>query len=169
MKLGSRYLVVAGICAGLSIASAGYIYAADAPQSARMRSADAPRHAMHDPVAAAQQRLDRLGKKLNLKPSQQDAWKSFSAGMLKLAQEHAQEMGKGPLGDRSKLEELSTPDKMEKMAAAMRKHADSLSKLASDTKPFYDQLSPEQKTIFDLYAKNAWHNRMQQGMQHRMH
>lgn len=165
MKPSSLCLVVAGIC----LASAGYSYAADAPQPAPLRGADAPHHAMHDPVVGAQQRLDSLGKKLNLKASQQEAWKSFSAGMLKLAQEHAQEMGKGPLGDHSKHEDLSSPDKMEAMAAAMRKHADSLSKLASDTRPFYDQLSPEQKTIFDLYAKNAWHNRMQHRMQHHMH
>ena len=166
MKLSSQCLVVACVAC---MASVGSAYAADAPQTSAMRSADAPHHAMRDPVAAAQQRLDALGKKLNLKASQQDAWKSFSAGMLKLAQEHAQEMGKGPLGDHAKHEDLSTPDKMEAMAAAMHKHADSLSKLAGDTRPFYDQLSPEQKTIFDLYAKNAWHNRMQHRMQHHMH
>lgn len=169
MKLSSRCLVLAGIF----VASAGYACAADTPPAPPMRGANAPMHAMHDPVAAAQQRLDALGKKLNLKPAQQEAWKSFSDGMLKLAKDHAQEMGKGPLGDRAKLEELSAPEKLEAMAARMRKHADDLGKMAGDIKPFYNQLSPEQKTIFDLFARNAWRDRMQPGMhgpmQHRMH
>ena len=154
---------------GIFIAGLGYVNAADLAQPAMMRGANAPHHALHDPVATAQNRLDRLGAKLNLKSSQQDAWKTFSAAMLKHAQEHAQEMEKWGPGERAKREDLATPDKMEAMAAHMRQGAERLSKLAGDTKLLYDQLSPEQKTIFDLYAKNAWHNRMHNRMQGGMH
>lgn len=155
-SVSSTCLAVAGIL----IAGLGNLNAADAPQPAMMRGGNTPHHAMQDPVAAAQTRLDKLGSKLNLKSSQQDAWKTFSATMVKHAQEHAQEMEKWAPGERAKHEDLATPDKMDAMAARMRKGADRLSKLAGDTKIFYDQLSPEQKTIFDLYAKNAWHKRM---------
>ncbi|MDD5176644.1 MAG: Spy/CpxP family protein refolding chaperone [Sterolibacterium sp.] len=157
-------MVIAGIC----LVSAGYACAADVPQPTSMKGAVASHHAMPDPAATAQQRLDTLGKKLNLKASQQEAWKTFSANMTKLAQEHAQEMGKHSPAERAKFKELSAPDKLEAMATTMHQHADNLSKLAGDTRPFYDQLSPEQKTIFDLYAKNAWHERMQHRMQQRM-
>ena len=168
MKHSSTCLAIAGIFLA-SLGYLGYVNAADVPQAAAMHGGGAMHQAMHDPVAAAQNRLDKLGKKLNLKSSQQDAWKTFSAAMLKHAQDRAQEMGQRGPGEHAKMDEMATPDKMEEMAARMRKGADSLSKLASDTKPFYAQLSPEQKTIFDLYAKNAWHNRMHDRMHGPMH
>ena len=152
--------------AGMFVAGLGYVNAADVAQPAMMQGGMAQHHAMHDPVAAAQNRLDKLGVKLNLKSSQQDAWKTFSAAMLKHAQDHAQPMEQQGPGARAKIEDLPTPDKMEQMAARMRKGADSLSQMASDTKPFYAQLSPEQRTIFDLYAKNTWQNRMHARMHH---
>lgn len=162
MKHASTCIALAGLL------FAGLGHATDVAQPAMAGVANAPHHALQDQVADAQKRLDALGKKLNLQSSQQDAWKAFSAAMTKHAQERAQEMAqRGPV-ERSKLEELATPDKMEKMAAAMRQGADRLSKLASDTKSFYEQLSSEQKTIFDLYAKNAWRDRMHNRMRGHM-
>lgn len=155
--------------AGIFIAGFGYVNAADVGQPGMMKSAYAPHHAMHDPVDMTQERMDKLNAKLKLNPSQQDAWKTFSAAMVGHAQARAQEMEKWAPGAREKLEDLATPDKMAQMAARMRSGADQMSKLAGDTKIFYDQLGSEQKTIFDLYAKNAWHNRMQGRMHDRMH
>ncbi|MFA7268766.1 MAG: Spy/CpxP family protein refolding chaperone [Sterolibacterium sp.] len=167
MKLSftSTCLAISGIC----LAGLGNVNAADAAQPAMMHGANAPLHAMQDSVANVQKRLDTLGKKLNLKSPQQDAWKAFSAAMINHAQEHAQEMAKKGPNEQASMEEMPMPDKMEKMAAAMRQRADHLSKLAGETKIFYDQLSPEQKTIFDLYAKNAWHDRTHNRMHDHMH
>jgi hypothetical protein len=163
-------LAVAGIfIAGFGYTGFGYVSAAETGQPGMMRSAHAPHRAMHDPVAMTQERMDKLNAKLKLNPSQQDAWKTFSAAMVGHAQARAQEMEKCAPGAREKLEDLATPDKMTQMAARMRSGADQMSKLAGDTKIFYDQLGPEQKTIFDLYAKNAWHNRKHDRMHDRMH
>jgi protein CpxP len=121
-----------------------------------------------DPVAATQKRLGQLKQKLNLKPAQQASWDTYANAMTAQARARAQahEQMKG-MGGRDH-ENMSTPEKMEKMAAMMRVGADSLSKSAADTKVFYDGLSVEQRTIFDLYARNAWNSRMQHG-HHDMH
>jgi DNA helicase IV len=122
-----------------------------------------------DPVAAAQKRLAELKQKLNLKPSQQAAWETFSNALTAQARARAQsrEKMKGTFG--RDYENMPTPERMEKMAAMMRSNADSLSKIASDTRIFYDGLSAEQKTIFDLFSKNAWNSRMREHMHHDMH
>ena len=46
------------------------------------------------------------------------------------------------------------------MSQAMRDRADKLQKVAQDTRAFEGVLSPEQKTIFDLYWKAQFHQRM---------
>ncbi|MCX7171354.1 MAG: hypothetical protein NTY41_14010 [Proteobacteria bacterium] len=103
-SVSSTCLAVAGIL----IAGLGSLNAADVAQPAMMRGGNAPHHAMQDPVVAAQTRLDKLGSKLNLKSSQQDAWKTFSTTMIKHAQEHAQEIEKRGPGERSKHDDIPT-------------------------------------------------------------
>ena len=161
MKINSKCILL-----GLYLAGVGIAYAADAPPPATRNGTNAFRYEMKDPAASAQGHLDNLAKKLNLKPSQQDAWKSYAEAMLKLAQEHAQNREAWKSSDYSKLESLSTPEKLEKLAATMRKHADAVSRLASETKPFYDQLSQDQKTIFDLYSKNMMRSHHGHGQHH---
>ena len=46
------------------------------------------------------------------------------------------------------------------MSQAMRDRADKLQTVAQDTRAFEGVLSPEQKTIFDLYWKAQFHQRM---------
>lgn len=121
-------------------------------------------HSQQEPVPATQKRLTELKQKLNLKPSQQTAWDTFSSGLAAQAtlRTQSKEKMKGALGP--DYENLSTPEKMEKMVVMMRSNADFLSKTASITKTFYDGLSTEQKTIFDLFAKTTWTNRMKEQM-----
>lgn len=159
----SSVVVVAGFC----LAGIGFANAADAQKAVVPAGMHAPHHAARDPVAWAQKRLDNLSKKLNLTSAQQSAWSSYSSAILKRAQERGQEMEKRRSADRSKQMEVSTPDRLESMAARMRTGAERLSQLANDTKTFYAALSREQKTIFDLYAANAMRGRM--SMMHRMH
>lgn len=121
-----------------------------------------------DRAAATQKRLADLKQKLNLKPTQQSAWDTFSAAFTAQAKGQAQARENMRSGSRDDYEKLSTPAKMEKMAAMMRSSADSLSKTASDTKTFYEVLTSEQKTIFDLFAKDRWNHRMREHMHHGM-
>jgi len=157
------------VIAGIVVAGIGYVNAADFGSPGLMRSAHAQHQTMHNPLIVTQEHLDKLGAKLKLNPSQQDAWKAFSAAMISHAQVRAQEMEKRAPSARDRLEDIATPDRMAEMAARMRSGADQMSKLADDTKIFYDQLGPEQKTIFDLYARNAWHTRAHDRMRGRMH
>ena len=152
MKASFRSIVaVAGLC----LASIALVNAADSQRAPVSERTPAFKHAPRDPVARTQKRLDNLSKKLNLTPAQQAAWANYSSAMLKLAQERAQEMEKRRSADRSKLGDMSAPERLENMATRMRAGAERLSKLASDTKTFYAELNPAQKTIFDLHAESA--------------
>lgn len=53
-------------------------------------------------------------------------------------------------------ENLTTPEKIGKMSAAMRLNAENLRRTSHIVKDFYDVLSVEQKSIFDLYSTKAW-------------
>ena len=149
------------LVAGLYLGSMGFTNAADSQNVAVSDSVHAMHHAAKDPVDRTQKRLDNLSKKLNLTSAQQPAWTTYSSAMLKLAQARAGEMESWRSADRSQQSEISTPERLERMATRMRTGADRLSKLADDTKTFYAQLSLEQKTIFDLFAANQMRNRMQ--------
>lgn len=160
-------LGLVALVAGLYLAGMGFANSADWQKVAATDVAQAPHFWTKDPVAHSQKRLDSLSKKLNLTRAQQPAWTTFSSAMLKLAQERAQERAGWKSADHAKLKDMSTPDRIEYMAARMRTGAEKLSKLASDTKIFYDQLSPEQKTIFNLSAEREMHRGMR--MPHHMH
>ncbi len=164
MKASISSVVVA---AGFFLGAIGFANAADTPKTAVSASTHASHHAARDPVARATKRLDDLSKKLNLTSAQNSAWTNYRSAMLKRAQERAQEMEKRRPADRSAQADVSTPDRLERIAARMRAGAERLSQLANDTKTFYAVLSREQKTIFDLYAANARRNHMP--MMHRMH
>jgi periplasmic protein CpxP/Spy len=165
---------ITAVClvSGLFMAGAGsYAMAQEthAAHPAAQGSAEGAHSQSKDPVVATQKRLAELKQKLNLKSSQQAAWDTFSNAITAQARAQAQsrEKMKDTLG--RDYENMPTPEKMEKMAAMMRAHADSLSKTAADTKTFYDGLSAEQKTIFDLFEKNAWDRRMMEHMHHDKH
>lgn len=157
------------LASGLLMAGVGSYTIAQETHPPTQSGAEAPHSNSMDPVAATQKRLAELKQKLNLKPSQQAAWETFSNALTAQAKAHAQsrEKMKGTFG--RDYENMPTPDKIEKLAAMMRSNADSLSKTASDTKAFYNVLSAEQKTIFDLFSKNVWNNRMREHMRHDMH
>ncbi|QRX82097.1 Spy/CpxP family protein refolding chaperone [Glaciimonas sp. PAMC28666] len=154
-------LVTACLMSGLMFVGAAS-YAASPGTQPPLNAANASQQ--QDPVPATQKRLAELKQKLNLKPAQQAAWVTFSSDLAAQATMRAQskEKMKGALGP--DYQNLPTPEKMEKMVIIMRSNADFLSKTASITKAFYDGLSTEQKTIFDLFAKTSWNNRMKEQM-----
>lgn len=157
------------LVSGLLMAGVGSYSIAQETHPAARGGAEAPYSHSKDPIVATQKRLAELKQKLNLKPTQQTAWETFSNALITQAKAHMQSREKMQGAFGRDHEDMPTPEKMEKMAAMMRANADSLSKTASDTKTFYDVLSIEQKTIFDLFSKNAWNNRMMGHMHHDMH
>ncbi|HUW37216.1 MAG TPA: Spy/CpxP family protein refolding chaperone [Rhodocyclaceae bacterium] len=154
MKLSfASTLLVAGVLA----ATPCLVNATDAAKPGTPERSGSFQRRARDPVAFATKRLDDLGKKLNIKPSQQLAWQTYSDAMIASARERRLHWEQMKLARRSRRGDLSTPERMVKVADRLRRASDRMSKLASETKAFYDQLGQEQKTIFDLYARAGWH------------
>jgi predicted RNase H-like nuclease (RuvC/YqgF family) len=127
---------------------------------------------MMDPSARAQKRLDKLEKKLNLKPDQQAAWGTYKSAVLAQASEraakmkaHHEQMKSGA----TKPAEMNAPQRMEEHAKHMREMADNMSRMAQNTQSLYQALTPEQRTIFDLmHQHRGMKDRMGMGMGHYM-
>lgn len=140
------------------LAASGFAAAADeAPAAAPAQHAQ---HRHFDPVAHTQRSLDGLAKKLNLKADQQAAWQTYSSGALSRAQDRAAKMQEMHAHKGEARADSDTATKLDRMSQMMRERADKLQKVAQDTRAFEDALSPEQKTIFDLYWKSQFHHRM---------
>lgn len=143
------------------LAASGFAAAADeAPSAAPAQHAQ---HRHFDPVAHTQRSLDGLAKKLSLKDDQQAAWQTYSSGALSRAQERSakmQEMHAHKGEARQARADSDTATKLDRMSQMMRERADKLQQVAQDTRAFEGVLSPEQKTIFDLYWKSQFHHRM---------
>lgn len=163
MKKSNR---AAFMVSGMLMAGVSSYTIAQNMQPMHKGSTEAAQSLSTDPVAATQKRLAELKQTLNLKPTQQAAWETFSNALVAQAKTHAQSREKMPGTFGRDYESMPTPEKMEKMAAMMRSNADSLSKTAADTKTFYNVLSVEQKTIFDLFSKNVWNKRMNEHLHH---
>lgn len=146
----------AGIAAIISLAGVGSAGAAAPPGNASMRAERI------DPVVMAQKKLESLGKNLYLKPGQQNAWQTYVSAMTRMAREHTQERAGRWQERQHRSEHISTPDRLDLMIERMRNGAEKLAKVAGETRTFYAQLSPEQKTIFDLEARQAHHERLRQ-------
>jgi len=105
-----------------------------------------------DHAAHVQHKLDELGQKLHLKDNQQSAWKDYRGYITEASAEHTKMMGDHGKDMHEKMSNLPAPERLQKAADKMREGADALDKLAKRTATFYKTLSPEQQTIFDLYA-----------------
>ena len=122
------------------------------------------RHARHSAwIQHTQSTLDELKGKLNLNPEQATAWGAWSAGVTKDAQRQL-EQEKSSLEDRQvgggPAIDGPTPERMlrgiERLRAETKWMQQQLVQLEAAqvrTKNFYDTLTVNQKTIFDLF----WH------------
>lgn len=121
----------------------------------------------HDPAKMAQmhaRHLSDLKAKLKITASQEPAWAAFTEAM----KPPAEMMAKRP--DRSEMDKLTTPERMDKMRALHKEHMAvmdaAMDKRAEATKTFYTALTAEQKKTFDTeHAKMGMHDRGE----HRMH
>ncbi|HKB81649.1 MAG TPA: Spy/CpxP family protein refolding chaperone [Burkholderiales bacterium] len=157
--MSKTFTLRSGVLAMSLLAASGFAMAADeAPNSP-----PPGKHAQHrqfDPVAHTHRNLDTLAQKLNLKDEQKSAWQVYADSAISLAKEKAVKLEEHRSHKREARTEVDTATRLDKLSQAMRDRADQLQKVAQDTRAFEGVLSPEQKTIFDLYWKAQFHQRM---------
>ena len=153
MKMSARK---ASLFAGFCLATAGIYSDAQEMPTEATESNKEPHYQWNDPVSSTHRYVAEINKKLDLKPAQQGAWKTFSAALMTLKKEEA------PLGEKARTatpadsENLTTPEKIAKMSAVMRLNAERLRRTSHIVKDFYNVLNVEQKSIFDLYSIKTW-------------
>ena len=162
--MSKSFTLRSGLLAMSLLTAAGFATAADQAPA----QAPAGKHAQHrhfDPVARAQHNLDNLAAKLNLKEEQKGAWQAYSDSAISRARARAAKMQERRSHQEAARVEPETSAKLDRMAQAMRARADHLQQVAQDTRAFEGVLTPEQKTIFDLY----WKGQMKKRMGHHRH
>lgn len=157
--MSKTFTLRSSILAMSLLAASGFAAAADeAPNSPPPGKQAQHRH--FDPVAHTQRNLDKLAQKLNLKDEQKAAWQAYADSAISRAKERTAKMEEHRSHKGEARAEVDTATKLDKMSQAMRDRADQFQKVAQDTRAFEGVLSPEQKTIFDLYWKAQFHQRM---------
>ena len=91
------------------------------------------------------QHQQRLHDALKLNPEQEKAWEKFQASHPFAAG------GQRPnrAENRAEMEKLTAPERAEKMLEWQKKHQESMTQHVAALRAFYDQLTPEQKKVFD--------------------
>ncbi|NMM36431.1 MAG: Spy/CpxP family protein refolding chaperone [Glaciimonas sp.] len=153
MKTSARR---ASLFAGFYLATAGIYSHAQGTQTEATASNKQSHYQWNDPVSSTRRYVAELNKKLGLKPAQQGAWETFSAALMTLKKEEAQLGEKARAATPADFENVTTPEKIAKMSAVMRLSAESLRRTSHIVKDFYNVLSVEQKSIFDLSSIKAW-------------
>jgi protein CpxP len=131
-----KHLFTGALLAAMAVAA----QAQPAPNGA---PAPQGRH-QHDPARMAERvnkHLADLKQKLQVTPTQEPAWTSFSNAM--------QPTSSAQRPDRQALANLSTPDRLDQMRALRTQRNAEMDRRADATKAFYAQLSAEQKKTFD--------------------
>jgi len=157
--MSKTFTLRSGMLAMTLLAASGFAAAADEA----LNSPPPGKHAHHrqfDPVARTQHHLDGLARKLNLKEDQQAAWLAYSDSAVARAKETAARMEDHRSHKGEARADADTAARLDRMSQAMRGRADQMQKVAQATRAFEGVLSPEQKTIFDLYWKAQFHQRM---------
>lgn len=115
----------------------------------KMREHKAERHTQH---------LSELKSKLNLQPSQETAWNTFTQAL----QQHGQMVRP----DRAAMEKMTTPERLDKMQAMKTERDAHMQKRMEAIKAFYASLSAEQKQVFDKESSHAMHDGGMHAMKH---
>jgi protein CpxP len=93
-------------------------------------------------------RAHRIHDVLNLRPDQDAALKTLLTSMAPMHREHGPGDDKGRHGPED-MGKLTTPQRLDKMAARMAEHQAQFQQRAAAIKTFYAGLSPEQQRTFD--------------------
>lgn len=157
--MSKKFTLRGGIVAISLLAVSGFAAAADQVPDGQRPAAHAHQR-QFDPVGHTQRLLDGLAGKLSLTDEQKTAWQTYADSALVRARDTATKMQEWRSRKDGAHADADTADRLEKMSQVMRHRADDLQKVAQDTRAFENVLSPEQKTIFDLYWKAQSHRRM---------
>jgi periplasmic protein CpxP/Spy len=112
-----------------------------------------------DPAQMAERHAQHLRDALQLRPDQEPALRALIASMQPPPgdQEHMRK-------DHEAGARLSTPERLDRMAARMAEHAARFRQRADAVKRFYAQLSPTQQKAFDAMPMKMGHGMHEHGM-----
>ena len=153
-----KHLIACALLAGLGLSAQAQT--APTPPASGAPKAE-HHHGKFDPAKRAEQmnkRLADLKQKLQITPSQEQAWTSFSAAM--------QPPARRARPDREALARMSTPDRIDHMRVLRDQRNAEMDRRADATKAFYGQLSAEQQKTFDDETARMFQRR---GMGRRHH
>lgn len=108
-------------------------------------------HGDHDRAKWAEERakhLSGLKAKLDIKPEQEAAWKTFVAS----AHPGMQRASADRQAMRGEFQKLNTPQRLDKMQALSDTRRARMLERAEAIKAFYAKLSPQQQAVFDAEA-----------------
>jgi Spy/CpxP family protein refolding chaperone len=165
-----RFSQGVAIACGLTFAAAGVALAQDAPPppGAHAPGAWSPHGKWGEHRRGEHERL--LHDALALRPDQEAAWTAFKASMepspeaQARRQAWAQEAVDRKDGPRAEHPHLTTPERLDKMAARMAEHQAAFQRHAAAVKTFYAVLTPQQQRTFDALATMGMHSRFGPGM-----
>ena len=151
MKTLHRYLLTAGLLAGLGVAAVAQTQTAPAPVDGRAgHSMMQGEHGRMDPArmermrARMEERMaKRLGEfkqKLQISRGQDGAWETWTAALKPTQFQRP---------DRATFQRMTTPERIDRMKALRAQRGAEMDKRLDATKTFYAQLTPEQQKVFD--------------------
>ena len=138
-----RLALVAGLVLPLGLASLGLAQDAAAPPPPG--AADARHH--FDPAQMRAHMADHLRTVLQLQPSQDVALNAYLDALKPTGG-----MRDRHEGDRGQMQHLTTPERLDRMAARMDERRTRMLGVIAATRQFYAQLSPSQQKAFDDLA-----------------
>ena len=143
--------LIAALSAGvaLSVMAAGATFAQPTQAPAAPRAEHVKRE--HNPAEHAQ----RLRATLQLTSAQEPALQAFIAAS---AQHRGDRMERRP--QRQEMQKLTTPQRLDRMAATMAERQQRCAQHAAAVRQFYAQLTPAQQKAFDAMHQGRGHKRM---------
>ncbi|MEJ5028152.1 Spy/CpxP family protein refolding chaperone [Comamonas sp. MYb69] len=145
MSLLQRSAIVTAMLASLSVSSFAQTPAAPAA-APTTQSAPAPAKKAHGPEAREAhmaKRMQTLKASLKLNASQEAGWTSYMAAVK------PQRPAPGDRPERPDFAKMTTPERIDAMAAMHAKHQAAMDQRNQATKAFYASLTPEQQKTFD--------------------
>lgn len=99
-----------------------------------------------DPAARAGQHLAQFKSQLKVTPQQEPLWQAFAEKMKANA-------GQGMKAMRDNMQQpMTAPERMDRMAAAMKERLAAMESTHESFKRLYDALTPEQKAVADKHV-----------------
>jgi len=132
-----RLALAAGVVAPFALATASFAQ----PASPAASSAPAAGRQRPDPAEMRARMADRLRAQLQLQPGQDAALNAFLDAL--------KPPGDKMHGERGADQQLTTPERLDKMLARMDERRARFAQMAAATKQFYAALTPAQQKAFD--------------------